>query len=457
MKKSSGTALKKQVNDKVEQKKDQERKKHPARVISDYLQKKYDPRFNEMTHELEILFQGRRTSLEDRILFKIVFDLDMEGYTYKKRDVSANLVIQLIHALASQSYHPLHDYFEQLEWDGKDHIQALADTVTISDLEKNGVYLRDLWLPFLKKWLVAAVAQATRDKASNHTCLILSGGQGKGKTTWLNKLCPRELKEYLVCSHISPSLTDSTTANYLAEKFIINIDDQLEVIFGKDYNSMKALITAPAVNNRKAYARLAPRRPRTASFVGSVNSPQFLTDTQNRRYLVFEIEDINYQTDVDINQVYAQAKHLLENGFSYWLNQEEIAQLNEINTLFRIQSTEEELLRKYYRPATSTDSKDDVKYLMQTEIMQKLEHNTNIRLRSRRLTDALKMLDFERTAKRINGTPRYCYTCIELDISNEKPDQENPTAQNNRREAALEKSPTARKDHEPKLDQDLDL
>jgi hypothetical protein len=76
-----------------------------------------------------------------------------------------------------------------------------------------------------------------------------------GKTTWLNKLCPDEMKEFLICSHINPSLTDQNTANFLAEKWFVNVDDQLETIFGKDFNSMKAIITAPFVTNRKTWHR----------------------------------------------------------------------------------------------------------------------------------------------------------------------------------------------------------
>ena len=43
----------------------------------------------------------------------------------------------------------------------------------------------DKWLPYLTKWLVAVVANAMDDReCRNHTCLVLTGEQGKFKTTF---------------------------------------------------------------------------------------------------------------------------------------------------------------------------------------------------------------------------------------------------------------------------------
>src|SRR5690606_14798099 len=120
-------------------------------------------------------------------------------------------------------YHPVRQYFEALPvWDGKDHITLLAKTIEVEDM---GLELQTKWPEYLRKWLVACAAQATIEKATNHTCLVLMGAQGKGKTTFLNALCPPELNHLLYTGHIN--VTEKDTMNLLAEKFIINIDDQL--------------------------------------------------------------------------------------------------------------------------------------------------------------------------------------------------------------------------------------
>ena len=68
----------------------------------------------------------------------------------------------------------------------------------ISDLA-SGVVVRNSnkWLPYLTKWLVAVVAHAMDDReCRNHTCLVLTGEQGKFKTTFLDLLCPSKLHGY---------------------------------------------------------------------------------------------------------------------------------------------------------------------------------------------------------------------------------------------------------------------
>src|SRR3712207_8560802 len=66
---------------------------------------------------------------------------------------------------------------------------ALSDCVSVTNPEK--------WKEYLTKWLVAVVANVMDDKqCRNHTCLVLTGEQGKFKTTFLDLLCPPTLSDY---------------------------------------------------------------------------------------------------------------------------------------------------------------------------------------------------------------------------------------------------------------------
>jgi predicted P-loop ATPase len=394
----------KEIKKKKENEKGKSRQ-HLLLEIKDYLDLKYEFRKNELTHEMEVrpLDKEEFVLLDEAFINSIWFDLQIDGYK-----CSDKTLLKIVNSKLTREYNPLKAYFETLpQYDGKtDYISQLAETITIEDISVNKTSLQNLWRPYLEKWLVASVATAI-GKGINHLCLVLVGGQGKGKTTWLNKLCPESMKEFLVCSHINPSLTDQNTANFLAEKWFVNIDDQLETIFGKDFNSMKAIITAPFVTNRKTWHRFTQKRKRVCSFMGSVNSPKFLTDIENRRYLVFTTKEINFHHNINIENVWSQALHLFENGFSYWFTQEEMKQLNQVNELYRQVSPEEE-----YEPCEPTNAQ--AKFVMPSEILARLNANSGMKLSIKKLSAAMDTLGYGNAiSKRINGSPRKVYAVIE--------------------------------------------
>ena len=47
------------------------------------------------------------------------------------------------------------------------------------------------------------------DKVINHKVIVFSGKQGLGKTTWVEKLVPKQLKEYLFSGTINPNNKDT--------------------------------------------------------------------------------------------------------------------------------------------------------------------------------------------------------------------------------------------------------
>lgn len=396
-------------------------KKHLILEIKDYLELKYEIRRNVLALEIEYrpVEEDHFTVLDEAKINSIWIDLQLNGFK-----ISDALLIKILNSDLFPGHHPIEDYVARLPaYDGNDYIKALAETITIADVQVADTHLRDLWLPYLKKWLVASVATAL-GRGINHLCLIMVGGQGIGKTTWLNRLCPDSMYDFLVCSHINPSLTDQNTANFLAEKWFVNIDDQLETIFGKDFNSMKAIITAPFVTNRKAWHRLTRRRKRVCNFMGSVNNPRFLTDVENRRYLVFTAEGIDLDEKVDMDKVWAQALHLLNAGFSYWFSKEEIQQLNKVNELYRQVSVEEEWLMKLFEPCEATDPQ--AKFLMPSEILAKMNAWSGMKLSIRKLSQAMEKLGFgKKVSKRISGQPRNVYPVIERTDSDETQFQQN--------------------------------
>jgi len=376
--------------------------------IQDYLNEHYIFRINALTMEIEYSFQNERKFrvLEDRRLNTIWLGLQSKGIR-----CTDNTLMKILNSNFTKLHHPIKEYFNTLPpYNGQDYIKQLAETITISDIEIDDIKLKDLWYDYLKKWLVGNASNCL-GIGINQTCLILVGGQGSGKTTWLNKLCPEEMQEFLVCSHINPSLTDKNTANYLAEKWFLNVDDQLETIFGKDFNAMKAIITAPFVTNRKLFHKLSKTRPRICSFMGSVNSPRFLTDSENRRYLVFSTTEINYKHTIDMTMVWAQASHLASQKFQYWFSHQEMKVLNKVNDIYKQNTLEEEWLIKIYQPCKPSNPL--ASFLMPSEILSNLNMHSGMRLSIKKLSQAMDRHKFgQPISKRFKIGSRKVYPVI---------------------------------------------
>ena len=266
------------------------------------------------------------------------------------------------------------------------------------------------WLPYLTKWLVAVVANAMNDReCRNHTCLVLTGEQGKFKTTFLDLLCPPALHGYSYTGKIYPQEKDTLT--YIGQNLIVNIDDQLKALNKRDENELKNLITCPMVKYRMPYDKYVEEHPHLASFVASVNGNDFLTDpTGSRRFLPFEVLsiDINKAKAISMDAVYTEAKALLNAGFRYWFDDDEIAELYKASEEFQVQTAEMELLLRCFEKPT--EDNPNCTYMTTTEIITYLGYYTHHPLSLKHMGEALKRAGFEKVSKRREGgSPIYVY------------------------------------------------
>ena len=280
-------------------------------------------------------------------------------------------------------------------------IPDLASCVVVRNSEK--------WLPYLTKWLVAVVANAMDDReCCNHTCLVMTGEQGKFKTTFLDLLCPSKLHGYSYTGKIYPQEKDTLT--YIGQNLIVNIDDQLKALNKRDENELKNLITCPMVKYRMPYDKYVEEHPHLASFVASVNGNDFLTDpTGSRRFLPFEVLsiDIERAKAISMDNVYAEAKALLKSGFRYWFDDDEIAELYRESEDFQVQTAEMELLLRCFEKPTENES---YSLMTTTEILTYLGIYTHQPLVAKRMGEALKKAGYIKVSKRRNGgSPIYVY------------------------------------------------
>ena len=227
-----------------------------------------------------------------------------------------------------------------------DYIRELAQTVRV----KGGEQEQMLWHLYLKKWLVGMVASWISDDVVNNVILVLIGEQGAYKTTWFNYLLPPPLKQYFYTK---------TNANRMSKDDILTLAqyalvccEELDTMRPAELNQLKAAVTMPSIDERAAYAHYHEHRKHIASFCGTGNNTQFLSDpTGNRRWLPFEVESIVSPRDHPFHYegIYSQALALYESGFQYWFTKEEIVLLNSHNRKFEAPHLEQELVDLFFR------------------------------------------------------------------------------------------------------------
>ena len=329
---------------------------------------------------------------------------------------SSDNLYSIIESSFSPRINPIQEYFKRLPStyigsinrdcgnDVSPSLKAIHDLASCVAVRNS-----DKWLPYLTKWLVAVVANAMDDReCCNHTCLVLTGEQGKFKTTFLDLLCPPALRGYSYTGKIYPQEKDTLT--YIGQNLIVNIDDQLKALNKRDENELKNLITCPMVKYRMPYDKYVEEHPHLASFVASVNGNDFLTDpTGSRRFLPFEVLsiDIERAKAISMDNVYAEAKALLNMGFRYWFNDDEIAELYRESEDFQVQTAEMELLLRCFEKPTEDES---YSLMTTTEILTYLGIYTHQPLVAKRMGEALKKAGYIKVSKRRNGgSPIYVY------------------------------------------------
>ena len=381
--------------------------------IENYLSTHYEFRYNTVLGRTE--YRSRNSGIYTKVGRYEINTLRRELDCDEGIATSSDNLYSIIESSFSPRINPVQEYFKALPLvdigcdEGNSNISSLS-LKAIPELASCVVVRNsDKWLQYLTKWLVAVVANAMDDReCCNHTCLVLTGEQGKFKTTFLDLLCPPALHGYSYTGKIYPQEKDTLT--YIGQNLIVNIDDQLKALNKRDENELKNLITCPMVKYRMPYDKYVEEHPHLASFVASVNGNDFLTDpTGSRRFLPFEVLsiDIEKAKRISMDNVYAEAKALLKSGFRYWFDDDEIAELYRESEDFQVQTAEMELLLRCFEKPTEDES---YSLMTTTEILTYLGIYTHQPLVAKRMGEALKKAGYIKVSKRRNGgSPIYVY------------------------------------------------
>ena len=311
-------------------------------------------------------------------------------------------VMDVLRSDFARLYHPVREYIESLPaWDGKDRVKELCGHVVES--EELRVKSEESLLGWaLHKWLVAMVATWMSDFSTNHEIFVLIGRQGIYKTTFFRHLLPPQLRMYFwENAHNSFSSKDDHLA--LAENCLVEIEE-IDLQNPRDISELKALATSEKVKERRPYARFREEKHRLASFCGSGNQQRFLSDdTGNRRWLCFMVDHIDDPRtwNLDYDQLYAQLRDELRQGFRYWFDPQEQRIVERQNQQFRIESDEEQLIRSRLRPPHPGDK---ITLMNAASICQYINGGVVGRgLSSRKVSLAMPKLGFKRIHTKQGG------------------------------------------------------
>ena len=375
--------------------------------IENYLSTHYEFRYNTVLGRTE--YRSRNSGIYTKVGRYEINTLRRELDCDEGIATSSDNLYSIIESSFSPRINPIQEYFKNLPLvdvssSSPFSLKAIPDLASCVVVRNS-----DKWLPYLTKWLVAVVANAMDDReCRNHTCLVMTGEQGKFKTTFLDLLCPPALHGYSYTGKIYPQEKDTLT--YIGQNLIVNIDDQLKALNKRDENELKNLITCPMVKYRMPYDKYVEEHPHLASFVASVNGNDFLTDpTGSRRFLPFEVLSIEIERAkaISVDNVYAEAKALLKSGFRYWFDDDEIAELYRESEDFQVQTAEMELLLRCFEKPMEDES---YSLMTTTEILTYLGIYTHQPLVAKRMGEALKKAGYIKVSKRRNGSsPIYVY------------------------------------------------
>jgi len=388
-------SLNKQINETVKTEKKEERKitSNKFTLTEDYLNERYIVRYNVVSNKFEY-------KNKDEENFKDLNENNL--YVKLQKDninISLNNLVALLKSDFVNEYNPFQDYFDNLpEWDGQtDYIGQFIGFLNSPDHERLNRHFR--------KWIVRLVRTAIDDNYYNKQAFILvSNKQNSGKSTFCRFLCPMNLRDYIV-ENIG---TDKDSLIAITENFLINLDE-LSTAEKNEINAFKSMFSKDKIKARLTYDKRPSIHVRRASFIGSTDRWEFLTDENGSvRWLCFDIRSIDwkYTKGVDIDMVYSQAYHLLKNtSFNYELTSEEIEENDLINKRYQVSTPERDLILQYIEHATENEGE----FLSATDVLEKITAFTTIKLYPERIGKELKFLGFIRSAKKIKGQVRYGY------------------------------------------------
>ena len=217
--------------------------------------------------------------------------------------------------------HPIREYLDSLTWDGRERLDTLiTDYIGAEDNELNRAMTRKIF--------TAAVRRVFEPGCKFDYCLILSGGEGIGKSTFLKIMGGDWFSDSIVTTEGKEGMES------LRQAWVIELAE-LASIKRSDVEQVKNFLSKQEDIYRAAYGKRTNHYPRQCVFFGTTNEVSFLKgDTGNRRFWVIPVDaslrkiegDLFERLKADRDQLWAEAMVRYRAGERLYLDAEQEAE-----------------------------------------------------------------------------------------------------------------------------------
>lgn len=336
-------------------------------LMQDFLRSRYRFRQNEVTGSVEYAEISKYNSSWKPFSEKERNTMCMEAIA-AGIEVWDKDILRFVNSTLIETYDPIAEWMLHLpQWDGRDRVGELADTVQ-SDW--------DCWKELFRIWLRSMVSQWRGINRMYGATMVLmfTGKQGTGKSTFMKRLLPPELSSYYV-DRID--FTNKKEAERALVRFCLINLDEFDQISPRQTAFLKHILQKSDVSYRKMYQDDIEQRRRYATFCATTNSDTPLTDpTGSRRYLVVEVtENIDSSYEIDYPQLYAQVLSEIRHDMPTYFDREKESMIQFHNINY---TQEVPLATMFENTFAVADDVDDCIEMTSTEILLELKEKYRV-------------------------------------------------------------------------------
>lgn len=231
--------------------------------------------------------------------------------------------------LSERSYNPVKEYMENArdKWDKKQRINQMLQVYL-------GAEDKELISKIAEMWLVGAVAKVYEPYVKFDYVLDLVGGQGVGKTSFLQKIGGQWYTDAVT------DFANKDNYDIMLKHLIVN-DDEMVASDRMSFAETKSFISKTSLRFRKPYMRRTQEFAKNFVLARTSNHIEYLKDKTGERRFLPVLANNNQQkkhpmnmTPETVEQIWGEAVTIYEKGFDLMFDDETEKELHEYREQF---------------------------------------------------------------------------------------------------------------------------